>query len=491
MRDREHLTKDDIKLLLKYVGTPTNEAYYKQVSRWAWKKKGTKPAHFDQLQAILHDKVQEHPLSEDVFAFRYMREAEMVSQFAKGSGTIKRFQQGSKTKVDVYWRWNINRNVSASLSLQAAREAFDEKGKCLLLIYLPKGYPYVYLPAFVSRDNPHYFEYEILIASGTFVHIGDWIMGKKKCFVIAPYLRFSEWAGSSQHFGDFRTDCPDPLVETESGECAEECPPDTKLDETTRVCQHINKLLPSDVDKLEQLNALNDVDENDPLSKLVTENKRQTRGRSRAKKTRKKSQPKTTIGSKLLVKGSNSGRKQERIKSYCHWFMRGREDAHQAAETMCAWVWQALQDKTLTSSDITYKSRLGYVNHINVTFDEETGSYQRGKRAPKVLKKSKKGQKSIQNHLILLGKIAKEVEEVVQRANRWLMHNILSTPYPERENVVQQTLRDLHPPRDACVQMMDHLHILSEEMAAGMEQHCPGESFSESPAQGHSPVAQL
>jgi len=302
---KTHVTKSDIDLLVKYVGTPANQSYYKQVSTYAWKRKGKKPPQFDQLQRILHEKVRDHPLTDDIFAFRYLSEPEILSQLAADLTTLKRFRKGSDKSVDEYGRWEINRNVSASISLEAARRHFDGPDKCLLMIYLPKGYPYFYLPAIIDKDHPFHQEYEILVPSGTYVQLGGWLMGKKKVFVIAPFLRYSQWAGSRDSFGDFVTDCPYPLLESEFGHCDKECPPENILDPAIRKCVHVGNLKGQDIEELEELNKLQVAD---GQGKKKTP-KKATPKKTPTKKTPKKATPKKTPTKKTPKKSKKTPKK--------------------------------------------------------------------------------------------------------------------------------------------------------------------------------------
>lgn len=164
-------------------------------------------------------------------------------------------------------------------------------------------------------------------------------------------------------------------------------------------------------------------------------------------------------------------KKHERIRSYCEWFMRSRENAHQLADAMSAWVITELRRKELRSSDIVWNFRLGYITHINIVYNETLQSFERGKRP--ILKKEKVLKKSLLARFLEYGKSPEEAEKLLQRTNRLLLHGILSAGNADvpKDVLVNKVLAELHPPHGLQMHVLDHMFTVYDGMTMEMEKH--------------------
>ena len=234
------LAPSDRDLLVRYVGTPNNQAYYKQVSNYAWKPtKYKRPKGFKQLQSILHDKTRHQVAKHDMWVFRGMKDTKELHNncFALNDGFgeyvwLKRTGQ----EPFQYGKWAVNRNLSTSITPRATNTFMKGGSKPnLAVFYIPKGYPIMYLPPLLGYKHGFYKELEVLIPSGDYAHIGGTVSKYQfspfqkrdiEIRIFAPASRYSTWVGSGiEKWGRFMDTCEPPYYFNDFGFCGSVCPP--------------------------------------------------------------------------------------------------------------------------------------------------------------------------------------------------------------------------------------------------------------------------
>jgi hypothetical protein len=131
-------------------------------------------------------------------------------------------------------------------------------------------------------------------------------------------------------------------------------------------------------------------------------------------------------------------KKEDRIKSYCEWYMRKQNRPISDADIMKNFVLEKLASKELRGMDVEWNNKIGMVVNINLTLDDE-GSFSLGKRAPKVLKKKRNGRKKKDE----LFQTEKE-KDLLKRINRLLLFEILKGNSINKDLLVKSVLGNLH-----------------------------------------------
>lgn len=131
-------------------------------------------------------------------------------------------------------------------------------------------------------------------------------------------------------------------------------------------------------------------------------------------------------------------RKDERIKSYCEWFIREQNKPLSYADIMYKWVIENVNAETIKISDIKWNSKMGIIENINITMNEQ-GVMEVGKRAPRILKVKKQQKKK-------RDEIFQSVEEkgLQQRINRLLLYEMVRTVGVfDKDSIVKSLLKNL------------------------------------------------
>ena len=132
-------------------------------------------------------------------------------------------------------------------------------------------------------------------------------------------------------------------------------------------------------------------------------------------------------------------RKDERIASYCDWFMRKGNYPIAASEAMKEFILDALTKKELKigRDDLDWNGKQGIIINIPVTYDVNSNTF-RLIRQLKALKK-KRPKKTTED--IFFTDQAKAVQ---QRAHRLLLLELVKTGNTDRERVTGSVLKHLH-----------------------------------------------
>jgi hypothetical protein len=158
-------------------------------------------------------------------------------------------------------------------------------------------------------------------------------------------------------------------------------------------------------------------------------------------------------------------KKEERVKSYCEWFMRQSNRPMSYSEVMKDWIMGKLATKELRIMDIKWDSKLGIITYVNLTMDEE-GNFELGKRAPKILKHRKSSKRKRDE----LFKSEKEML-LAQRINRLVLFEIVNSSVLNKELVVKSVLNNVHTRLIPENQLTDYISSKYEEMLTVIREH--------------------
>lgn len=173
---------------------------YKQVTSYAFGGTKKKPRHFDLLQRVLYSRPFASGCPTSMLLYRAINMREMNSSFYD--------YDSEDLNLPIF----VNRNVSTSITPMAALNFLNVKNpgpKCCMLVFrIPKGYPYIYMPALFATNLAR-AEREVFLPSGEYyveesgftvrvnpAKIGMQKFSGKKTFdmhvmVLTPYKRFS------------------------------------------------------------------------------------------------------------------------------------------------------------------------------------------------------------------------------------------------------------------------------------------------------------
>ena len=158
-------------------------------------------------------------------------------------------------------------------------------------------------------------------------------------------------------------------------------------------------------------------------------------------------------------------KQRERIRSYCDWYMREQNHPPAKAEEMYEWILDKLDGKELKSSDITFSTKYGYITKINILYDQQSQSFEKQKKAPRVLKKRKGPKRTLLE--ALEDKKVPNAQLLVERVNRLLLHEMCShTKLIEldKDVVIGHVLKHLGIPEQLKTVVTDHLHVAYEDV---------------------------
>ena len=162
-------------------------------------KKSPKPAGFDLCQRALTSPGIRCGAPQDLVLYRGIDKKQMDTSFYN-------WTPENEKEDDV---WLMNRNISTSISPISALEFLKDGGSpkcCMLIFHIPKGFPYMYMPALFPAALTEK-EREVLLPSGEYyvaeegrtVRLDYKKLGIKKgsaassvrVFVFRPYRRYS------------------------------------------------------------------------------------------------------------------------------------------------------------------------------------------------------------------------------------------------------------------------------------------------------------
>lgn len=138
---------------------------YKKFTNYAFGGTKVKPPGFDICQKILHDPQFKKGAPTDLTLYRCIQRQELEGAFLK-------YEPKGDVDMDIAsGLWYVNRNVSTSIAPMGSLRfvAKKEPGpKCCMLVFkIPKGYPYIYIPALFSNDLTE-AEKKVFLPSGEY-----------------------------------------------------------------------------------------------------------------------------------------------------------------------------------------------------------------------------------------------------------------------------------------------------------------------------------
>ena len=129
--------------------------------------------------------------------------------------------------------------------------------------------------------------------------------------------------------------------------------------------------------------------------------------------------------------------KQDRIKSYADFLTRSENKPIEFSKTIVDFVWNAIQDKTLKSSDIEWNRSDGIVTNINIVVSENAK-----------IEIPKNPAKSVRKRIVNTAKLSKGAESISEkdykRIHRLLLSEIISTSTPIKNQIVENVLESFH-----------------------------------------------
>jgi len=152
-------------------------------------------------------------------------------------------------------------------------------------------------------------------------------------------------------------------------------------------------------------------------------------------------------------------KKEERVKSYCDWYVRKNDKPIDLSEKMKNFVMEKLESKDLRIMNIKWEHDLGVITNINVTVNDDN-SFELGKRAPRILKSTKKTSKKKRDELFQT--VAER--KLMQRTNRLLLFELIKGQTLNKEIVLSTVLHNLHTRMIHENNMMDYLSATYDTM---------------------------
>jgi hypothetical protein len=139
-------------------------------------------------------------------------------------------------------------------------------------------------------------------------------------------------------------------------------------------------------------------------------------------------------------------KKENRIRSYCEWFIRHKNLAMETVDTMFDWIVTKLSSKELQVKDIVWNGKIGIISDIKIQFDPTASDFN---LTPKDGTSSKKNTK----------KKSQEICDslLVQRINRLLLFEIVNTTTPDQNTIVSTVLKNLRLRKIDESSLLDHI----------------------------------
>lgn len=156
-------------------------------------------------------------------------------------------------------------------------------------------------------------------------------------------------------------------------------------------------------------------------------------------------------------------KKEERIKSYCNWYIRKMRYSISLVPKLIEWINEKIVKKEMTSSDIIWSSTQGIITNINFVIksnEEEENidsvTFEIGKRETKVAKKRASKKK---NNLLNQN----SSKDLLQRVNRVLLYELLKGTWPNKNVVIGNVLVNLHLNQTKKSDIMDYINMKYQE----------------------------
>lgn len=155
-------------------------------------------------------------------------------------------------------------------------------------------------------------------------------------------------------------------------------------------------------------------------------------------------------------------KKEERIKSYCNWYIRKMRYSISLVPKLIEWINEKIVKKEMTSSDIIWSSTQGIITNINfvIKSNEEENidlvTFEIGKRETKVAKKRASKKK---NNLLNQN----SSKDLLQRVNRVLLYELLKGTWPNKNVVIGNVLVNLHLNQTKKSDIMDYINMKYQE----------------------------
>jgi len=151
-------------------------------------------------------------------------------------------------------------------------------------------------------------------------------------------------------------------------------------------------------------------------------------------------------------------KKEDRIQSYCEWFARKSNKGMRFAESMKKFVLEKLSSKEMRIMDVKWDSSSGIISDINIKVNDDD-TFEVGKRAPRILKSSRKISKKKRDELFQ----SDNEKVILQRINRLLLFELLKGQTLNKDVIVKTVVKNLH------LRTMPELHV-SDYIAAKYEE---------------------
>ncbi len=132
--------------------------------------------------------------------------------------------------------------------------------------------------------------------------------------------------------------------------------------------------------------------------------------------------------------------KDERIASYCHWYMREQGHSVVAAESMSRYIHEKLAKKELkiSSSGLDWNGKQGLIVNVALAYDRAQATFSLTSETSRTIKKKRPVKKK--NEDIFQTEMGRLVQA---RANRLMLYEIVKTGCTHRDTVVDAVLAHL------------------------------------------------
>lgn len=159
-------------------------------------------------------------------------------------------------------------------------------------------------------------------------------------------------------------------------------------------------------------------------------------------------------------------KKEDRIKSYCDWYMRKNSRSISLADQMKKFIVDKLDSKELRIMDVKWDSKIGMITDVNVVLNEDD-TFELGKRAPRILKSTRKTSKKKRDEMFQT-----DVEKLVmQRINRLLLFELVKGQTLNKDIIVKTVVKNLHTRLLPENQIVDYVSAKYDELLETIRQH--------------------
>jgi hypothetical protein len=155
-------------------------------------------------------------------------------------------------------------------------------------------------------------------------------------------------------------------------------------------------------------------------------------------------------------------KKEERIKSYCDWYTRKHNLPISLSDDMKKFIVDKLESKDLRIMDVKWDSKIGIITdvNINVSMNNDEHTFELGKRAPRILKSTRKTSKKKRDEMFQ----SEEEKILLQRINRLLLFELMKGQTLNKEIIVKTIVKNLHTRMLPESQIHDYVSSKDEEV---------------------------